>query len=226
MDKKIISLNAILAPLAIIAGWTLSKSTFVGKVGIHFLHREYAFLNFWWKGALFIWSVWVVLEIIQYLIWKKYRRSINQTAQATFIFLAVLGLYYTYLDFRTFSHGLLGERFHIGGYLFWIGWCIISIFFIKLRNEIIVTNENPEEYERDRASLKWSPVFYLTILFYFERADFIISNKLPGFTLNASLNKNTASTINAMKHRTISNCTQEVFWISWRTFTSQTSPGQ
>ena len=154
MDKKIISLNVILVPLAIIAGWTLSKSTFVGKVGIHFLHREYAFLNSWWKGALLIWVVWIVLEIIQYRIWKKYSRNINLTAQSSFIVLAVLGLYYTYLDFRTFSHGILGERFHIGGYLFWIGWCIISIFFIKLRNEIIVTKENSEEYEQERASLE------------------------------------------------------------------------
>jgi hypothetical protein len=142
MYKKLISLNAILIPLAIIAGWTLSKSTIVGKVGIHFLHREYAFLNSWWKGALFVWGVWVILEIIQYMVWKKKRRNINMTLQASFIFLAVLGLYYTYLDFRSFSHGLLGERFHIGGYLFWIGWCIISIFFIRLRNDEIATPEN------------------------------------------------------------------------------------
>ncbi len=141
MGKKIFSLNAILVPLAVIAGWTLSKATFVGKVGIHFLHREYAFLNTWWKGALFIWGVWLVLEIIQYLIWKKYLRNINFVIQASCIFLAGLGLYFTYLDFRTFSHGILGERFHLGGYLFWIGWCIISIFFINLRIDKTATME-------------------------------------------------------------------------------------
>ena len=139
MVKKIISLNAILIPIAIIAGWTLSKATVVGKVGINFLHREYLFLNSYWKGALLVWSVWIVLEIIQYWIWKRYSRTINFAVQAFLIFLAVLGLYFTYLDFRTFSHGLLGERFHFGGYLFWIGWCIISIFFIKLRNEEFAT---------------------------------------------------------------------------------------
>jgi len=154
MDKKIISLNAILVPLAIIAGWTLSKATIVGKVGIHFLHREYAFLNSWWKGALLIWVVWIVLEIIQYRIWKKYSRNINLTAQSSFIVLAVSGLYFSYLDFRTFSHGILGERFHIGGYLFWIGWSIISIFFIKLRNDKIVTRENLTGIDKDRVSLK------------------------------------------------------------------------
>ena len=142
MDKKRITLNAILVPLAIIIGWTLSKASFVGKVGIHFLHREYAFLNSWWKGALFVWGVWLVLEIIQYRVWKRNRRNINLALQATFIFLAVLGLYYTYLDFRTFSHGLLGDRFHIGGYLFWMGWGMISLFFIRLRKDEISTPDN------------------------------------------------------------------------------------
>jgi hypothetical protein len=145
MIKKLISLNAILLPLAIIIGWTLSKASLVGKVGIHILHREYAFLNSWWKGALFVWVVWLVLEIIQYRIWKRNRRNINLILQATFIFLAALGLYYTYLDFRTFSHGLLGDRFHIGGYLFWIGWCAISIFFIKLRKDEIAPDGNQSE---------------------------------------------------------------------------------
>lgn len=144
MDKKLITLNAILIPLAIVAGWTLSKATLIGKAGIHFLHREYAFLNSWWKGALFVWGVWLVLEIIQYRVWKRYRRNINLAVQASFIFLTILGLYFTYLDFRTFSHGLLGERFHIGGYLFWVGWCIISIFFIKLPNNTIATQKNPD----------------------------------------------------------------------------------
>jgi len=156
MVKKIVSLNAILVPLAVIAGWTLSKATIVGKVGIHVLHREYMFLNSWWKGALLVWSIWVVLEIIQYMVWKRYRRNINLAVQATFIFLAILGLFYTYLDFSTFSHGLLGERFHIGGYLFWIGWCIISIFFIKLRSDKIETkgNQSDKEISQDFTQMK------------------------------------------------------------------------
>jgi hypothetical protein len=151
MDKKLVSLNAILIPLAAITGWTLSKATIIGKVGIHFLHREYAFLNSWWKGALLMLGVWIVLEIIQYRIWKKYRPTINLTVQIGFIVLAILGMYYTYLDFRTFSHGLLGERFHIGGYLFWIGWCIISIFFIKFRND--ENSPNGNELQQNSALL-------------------------------------------------------------------------
>lgn len=143
MDKKFITLNVVLIPLAIIVGWTLSKATVIGKVGIHFLHREYAFLNSWWKGALFVWSVWAVLEIIQYQVWKRLPGKINLIVQSSCIFLAVLGLYFTYLDFRTFSHGLLGGNFHIGGYLVWIGWCIVSIFFILRRNN----KPEPQETE-------------------------------------------------------------------------------
>ena len=137
MNKNLLSLNAILLPLAVIIGWTLSKATVIGKVGIHFLHREYSFLNSWWKGALLVWIVWLALEFIHYRIWKRSRPNINLAIQTSLIFLAIVGLYFTYLDFKTFSHGLLGDRFHIGGYLFWIGWCIISLFFIRLRKDEI-----------------------------------------------------------------------------------------
>ncbi len=68
MGKKLISLNAILILLAAIAGWSLSKATIIGKVGIYFLHREFTSINSWWKGALFVWGIWIVLEIIQYRI--------------------------------------------------------------------------------------------------------------------------------------------------------------
>lgn len=140
MNKKLLTLNAVLLPLAVIVGWTLSKATIIGKVGIHVLHREYTFLNSWWKGALLIWIVWLALEIIQYRIWKKYPPNTNRIIQSLLILLAIVGLYFTYLDFRTISHNLLGQRFHIGGYLFWIGWCIISIFFIRLPKDEISIN--------------------------------------------------------------------------------------
>jgi hypothetical protein len=135
MKKIIIRLNLILIPLAIIAGWSLSRASLIGKVGIHILHKDLTFLNSWWNGALFIWGIWIILEIIQSQIWKRCRRNMNLVIQGALILLTLAGLYFTYLDFRTFSHRLLGERFHIGGYLFWIGWCIISIFFLNSQKE-------------------------------------------------------------------------------------------
>ena len=44
------------------------------------------------------------------------------------VLIALVGLYFTYNDFRhTLSHRWLGERFHLGAYLFWIVWIAISV---------------------------------------------------------------------------------------------------
>lgn len=135
MDKRIVKFNIALVPLSIAVGLSFSKATLVGKVGIHILHKELTFINSWWKGALFVWGVWILLEVIQFQIWRKYTRKTNMLIQGALIVLAFMGLLYTYLDFRTFTHSLLGERFHLGGYLFWIVWIIICFFFINLQNK-------------------------------------------------------------------------------------------
>ena len=147
MNKKIVRFNVLLIPLALIAGWSLSKATLIGKVGIHILHRELTFLNTWWKGAIFIWFAWIVLEVVQYAVWKRYSKRTNFVIQASLILIALLGLLYTYLDFRTFSHRLLGERFHIGGYLFWIVWGGISAFFINFRDNKTSNELNNGDFE-------------------------------------------------------------------------------
>lgn len=129
MEKKIVGLNIFFIPLAIIVGLSFSKATLVGKVGIHILHKELTFLNSWWKGAVFVWLIWILLEIIQFQVWKKCSRKTNLSVQLALLLIALFGLIYTYLDFRTFTHSLLGERFHIGGYLFWIVWGAICVVF-------------------------------------------------------------------------------------------------
>lgn len=136
MIKRIVGLNIFLVPLAIIVGWSFSKATLIGKVGIHFLHRELTFLNSWWKGAVFIWMIWIILESIQFLVWKRCSKKSNFVVQGSLILCALFGLIYTYLDFRTFTHSLLGERFHIGGYLFWIAWGVISVVFITQQRKM------------------------------------------------------------------------------------------
>jgi hypothetical protein len=71
-------------------------------------------------------------------------------ARATFIQIgavlaALLGLYFTYQDFRhTASHRWLGERFHLGGYLFWVGWIIISIYHLMDRPRPGLLNDGRE----------------------------------------------------------------------------------
>lgn len=56
----------------------------------------------------------------------------RRVAHIIALLVAVAGLYFTYRDFRTdFSHNLMKERFHLGAYLFWIGWVSISLFFLS-----------------------------------------------------------------------------------------------
>ena len=66
---------------------------------------------------------------------------------------------------------------------------------------------------------------YLNIV-YFDNDELIILNKLPGSFLNVLLKRYMEANRKTIKPRTISIWIHEVFWISWRSFTSQTSPGQ
>jgi len=68
---------------------------------------------------------------------KLLKRKANNLHIATIV-LAAAGLFFTWYDFRhTITHRLLGERFHIGAYLFWIGWMIISLFYLTQQKKEI-----------------------------------------------------------------------------------------
>jgi hypothetical protein len=123
---------SILLLLSIISGVLLSKASVVGKAGMTLFYREYNFLKSWWKGALLVFAVLLILYLIQGLLQRnkpaQKKRMINLVA----IGLAVAGFFFTYLDFsNTLSHRLLGTAFHIGAYLFWIGWILISICYLR-----------------------------------------------------------------------------------------------
>lgn len=120
-----------LAILSMIAGYLLSKMSWIGRVGINLLHREYKFLKVWYKGAAVIFLTWMVFFGLQSWAQKKLSATGARMVHIVALLAAVAGLYITYRDFRSdFSHGLLKERFHLGAYLFWIGWMSISLFFL------------------------------------------------------------------------------------------------
>src|SRR5689334_12054514 len=125
--KKITILSFFLAALSVLSGVLLSKSSFIGKVGIHFFYQQYKFLRIWWQGALVIFCFLMLLVGIHLMVQKMLD---FKTARFTYLLalaVALVGLYLTYLDFRqSLSHRLLGERFHIGAYLFWLGWISIN----------------------------------------------------------------------------------------------------
>jgi hypothetical protein len=119
---------SVIALLSILAGYLLSSISLVGRVGIGLFYKEYRFLKTWWKGALLIFIVWLFLSIIHHILHKKVSKRRYNIISAISLIIAVAGLYFSYSDFsHTLSHRWLGERFHLGVYLFWLGWMGIII---------------------------------------------------------------------------------------------------
>jgi hypothetical protein len=129
--KRTSVLLSILLVLAGIAGYLFSKASLVGRVGIGLFYKQYKFLKVWWQAGLLLFAVWMLLFFLQGWAQRKFSPAASRMIQIGSIVVALLGLYLTYQDFRhTTSHRWLGERFHLGGYLFWIGWIIIAVFYL------------------------------------------------------------------------------------------------
>ena len=81
----------------------------------------------------------MVLFGIHVLLRKKLSQGAGNMAHIISLLVAIVGLYATYHDFRhDFSHRMLGERFHLGAYLFWIDWILIGLFFLFQKKGIKV----------------------------------------------------------------------------------------
>jgi len=120
-----------LVVLSIISGYLMSKASLIGRTGMSLFYREYNFLKVWWKGALLVLILLIGLYLIHGFIQKSFIHRKARTVHFIATIFAVTGLYFTYNDFRhTISHHLLGERFHLGVYLFWIGWIVISVLHL------------------------------------------------------------------------------------------------
>lgn len=144
--KKNTGIILFILSTSIISGYLMSKASIIGKIGMSLFYREYNFLKTWWKGALLISALLIMLYIIQEIVLRKYPPVKARTIYIIACVLSVIGLYFTYNDFRhTLSHRLLGERFHLGVYLFWLGWLGISIFYlisIKSKATFVKDKEN------------------------------------------------------------------------------------
>jgi len=144
--KRWLSLLVFLIALSVLSGYMMSKASWVGKFGISFFYKQYTFLKIWWQGAIIVFSGLLLIFIIKALV----RKALNNTSAIIVyiisLLLALAGLYFTYYDFRhDISHRLLGERFHIGAYLFWLGWISICLFYLlakKPQKIPIAANKN------------------------------------------------------------------------------------
>src|SRR5215217_597358 len=91
---------ALLAGLAIAAGYLLSKATLIGRTGIALFYKEYRFFKYWWKGALVVFTVWLFLFWLHHFLQKQLARRHATLLHGTALAIAVIGLYFTYSNFR------------------------------------------------------------------------------------------------------------------------------
>ncbi len=140
MLKRTIYLLVFLAALSLLSGYLMSKASWVGKLGISLFYKQYNFLKIWWQGALIVFAGLLILFIITALAQKTLKPLSATVANIASFLLALGGMYFTYTDFRhDISHRLLGEPFHIGVYLFWIGWISISLFYLFSKKKLVET---------------------------------------------------------------------------------------
>jgi hypothetical protein len=111
--------------------YLILKISFLGRVGIATVHREYKVLRSGWKTFLLLFLIQLVLIIMLEVTLKKFTRKITIIVTSLFLSAAALGLFVTFDDFlHTYTHRLLKERFHLGFYLFWLGWIGTCLFFL------------------------------------------------------------------------------------------------
>lgn len=140
--KRKFYLVFLLFVLSAITGYVLSKASLVGRVGISLFYKQYRFLKVWWQAGLLVFLVWLLLFFVQAWVRRKFQAGTARLVHIGTIVIALLGLYFTYSDFRnTLSHRWLGERFHLGGYLFWLGWIIVSVFYLTEKPKQLITTE-------------------------------------------------------------------------------------
>lgn len=119
----------------------MSKMSFIGRVGINLMHKDYKFLKTWWKGGLVVYAALLALFLIHTILHRILPLGVARVMHFLLLAAAGYGLYFTYNDFQDdFSHHLLKSNFHLGAYLFWIGWMLVCVFFLSRRKPVKAMN--------------------------------------------------------------------------------------
>ncbi|MBO9593272.1 MAG: cytochrome d ubiquinol oxidase subunit II [Niabella sp.] len=131
MKRNYYILSACLLLTALLSGILTSGISLVGRVGVATFYRNYRFFKIWWQAALVCFLLLALAALLLYAVDKKFNGSKRILVLTGFLFVFLGGLYITYADFRnSLSHRWLGERFHLGIYLYWLGFCITDLFFL------------------------------------------------------------------------------------------------
>lgn len=130
----------LLIGLSILAGTLISSLSFTGKIGISFFYREYHFLKVWWKDSLLVFVSWIIIWLLHLYARNRLKRTQYMVLSILSLIISLTGLYFSYYDFRhTLSHRWLGERFHLGIYIFWLVWTGLVIWVYRTPSRTVNT---------------------------------------------------------------------------------------
>ena len=147
LKSRITVLVLAQAGLCLLSAYLVSKISTIGKIGIALFYKEYRLLRSGWKTFLLFFGIQLLIILLLHLTQKRSSAKKTIFTASVFIALALIGLLTTFNDFHhTYSHRLLKERFHLGFYLFWIGWIASCVFFIveNYNKRLPVSDSSPQ----------------------------------------------------------------------------------
>lgn len=133
--KGLSTLITFQALLSTISGIMMANMSTIGKISIFFFYKEYSTLKIWWQTALLLFAIQLVLIFVLWLIKKIVYHPAGLILPVLVMLFGLYGAYLTYMDFNTTSHRYLKSDFHMGGYLFWIGWLITCAYFMIVKRK-------------------------------------------------------------------------------------------
>ena len=135
--KKNFLFILFLAGLSAASGYLMSNMSWIGRVGVNLVHHEYKFLKVWWQGGLAVFAGLMVLYMVHYIMYKALPIWLSRLLHLMLMGAAGYGFYFTWQDFSDdFTHHIIKSRFHIGAYLFWVGWVLICLFFLPKKRKL------------------------------------------------------------------------------------------
>ena len=130
--KKSTSLLLFQALLAVVSGILITQMSFLGRVGIHTMYRQFLIFRSWWKTALLLFFVQCLIIGLLWTIQKMTTLSIAKKAAWVLLIIGIIGFGATYWDFS-----------------FWIGWWVSCLYFISIKNEEKIATYKELEEKND-----------------------------------------------------------------------------
>lgn len=129
------TLIVLQALLSTISSILMSQMSWIGKVSISVLYTEYGIFKVWWKTAVLLFALQLILILLLW-IFKRLLPSILSIIPIILLLLCGLaGAYLTYLDFTQTNHQMMKANFHYGTYLIWGAWVVSCLYFLLVRRK-------------------------------------------------------------------------------------------